>query len=62
MEVNINALMTIALGVFIALVARDVLRYFLGRLFGSGNRKGGKEQSCQKEKEHGQTPSRDDHG
>jgi membrane protein DedA with SNARE-associated domain len=62
MEVNINALMTIALGVFIALVARDILRYFTGRLFGFGNRKGGKEKSCQKEKSHEQTPSRGDEG
>lgn len=43
MEVNINALMTIALGVFIALVARDILGVVLRRLFGFGAVKGSKE-------------------
>lgn len=37
MEFDITAVMTIASGVFVALVARDMLRVLLGRLFGVGS-------------------------
>lgn len=45
MEIDINAVMTIALGVFIALVARDILGVVLGRLFGFGAVTGSKEST-----------------
>lgn len=45
MEIDINAVMTIALGVFIALVARDILGVILGRLFGFGAVTGSKKSA-----------------
>lgn len=36
MEFDFNAVMTIALGVFVALIARDILGVVFGRLFGLG--------------------------
>jgi CDP-diglyceride synthetase len=45
MEFDVNAVMTIALGVFVALVARDILGVVFGRLFGSGAVTGSKESA-----------------
>lgn len=47
MEYDINAVMAIALGVFIALVARDILGIVFGRLFGRGPVAGSKENENQ---------------
>jgi|AntRauTorcE11898_2_1112593.scaffolds.fasta_scaffold06261_1 hypothetical protein len=43
MGFDINAVMTVALGVFIALIARDILGLVFGRLFGFGAVTGSKE-------------------
>lgn len=45
MEFDINAVMTIALGVFVALVAHDILGVVFGRLFGLGAVTGSKESA-----------------
>lgn len=45
MEFDFNAVMTIAIGVFLALVARDILGVVFGRLFGFGAVKGSKESA-----------------